>query len=193
MTAPTTPDPTQPAGATPPADPAPLPAPPAAGTPADEPLGEAGKKALQAERDARAALEKEIARLKPLADLLGGKPTGDTKSDLEKLTERMAELETAAATERLGRLRLEVATEKGLTPAQAARLQGTSRDELAADADALLALFPAAPAASGTPKPDPSQGAKGTATDIDARIADAEAKGDLRTAFALKAQKLTTK
>ncbi|WDM16745.1 DUF4355 domain-containing protein [Streptomyces lavenduligriseus] len=36
---------------------------------------------------------------------------------------------------------LEVAAEKGLTPAQAARLQGSTKEELEADADALLSLF----------------------------------------------------
>jgi hypothetical protein len=164
-------------------------------TTGDEPLGEAGKKALQAERDARAALEKQIKQLQPLMDLLGGKGSGDTKSDLEKLTERMAELENTAATEREARLRLEVASEKGLTPQQAARLQGKTREELAADADVLLTLFPPAPGtpqAPGTPRPDPSQGAKGGAPDLDAQIRDAEAKGDLARSIALKHQKLQT-
>ncbi|MEU3285568.1 capsid assembly scaffolding protein Gp46 family protein [Streptomyces longwoodensis] len=36
---------------------------------------------------------------------------------------------------------LEVAAEKGLTPAQAARLQGSTKEELEADADSLKALF----------------------------------------------------
>lgn len=36
---------------------------------------------------------------------------------------------------------LEIAASKGLTPAQAARLQGSTKEELEADADALKALF----------------------------------------------------
>src|SRR5690606_40101172 len=58
----------------------------------DQPLGEAGLKALQKEREARKALERQLAELAPLkqlADLLGGKSTGDAKTDLERLTERM--------------------------------------------------------------------------------------------------------
>lgn len=183
----------------PPADP---PAdPPKTGDGDDKPLGRNGEKALRAEREAREALEKQIkeleplkglADLKPLAELLGGKSTGNPKTDLEQLTERMSQLEQTASTERLGRLRLEVAAEKGLSPQQAARLQGGSREELTADADALLALFPVSPATT-RPKPDPSQGSKGIAPDLDAQIREAESKGEWLTAVALKNQKLTTK
>jgi hypothetical protein len=61
--------------------------------------------------------------------------------------------------------RLEVAHNKGLTPAQAKRLVGSTRDELEADADEILKDFPVTPAAPvrGVPAPDPSQGAKGEA------------------------------
>ena len=59
---------------------------------------------------------------------------------------------------------LEVAHEKGLTPAQAKRLVGNTREELEADADEVLRDFPVTPATPPTkpgPKPDPSQGPKG--------------------------------
>lgn len=165
-------------------------------TPGDEPLGAAGLKALQDEREARKALEKQLNALKPLADLLGNNaPTGDGKSDLDKLTERIEAAEKAAAEERMARWRLEVAGEKGLTPQQAARLAGATREELAADADALLALFPQQAAGQqqqqqpGTPKPDPTQGSRGAGSDIDARIAEAEKNGKVSEAIALKAQK----
>jgi hypothetical protein len=47
-------------------------------------------------------------------------------------------------------LRLTVAAEKGLTPTQAARLKGATKEELESDADELKALFaPAADAARG--------------------------------------------
>lgn len=184
--APNPPAPTPPAPPGPPADP-PKP---------DDPLGPAGLKALQEERDARKALEKRLATLAPLekfaAALAGddaGKPTG--KTDVEQLGERLANHETELANERAARWRAEVAHERGLTPAQAARLTGSTRDELLADADALLALFPAAaPAAPGTPKPDPSQGARGGGPTIDARIAEAQAKGDWRTVISLQNEKL---
>lgn len=193
-----TPTATDPAGATPPAatnPPAPAPASPEDG------LGEAGKRALQAERDKRKELEKQVGELKPLLDFVsqirGGQAVPDSqKTEVEQMAARLAEVEKSAADERMLRLRLEVATEKGLTPAQAARLTGTSKEELAADADALKVLFPTAPAAGGqpgtpgTPAPDPSQGARGGGTSIDALIADAEQRGDTRTAIVLKARKL---
>ena len=173
-----------------------------AGKPEDQ-LGDAGKKLLADQRteikELKAKLGKldglDIDALTNLANALGGKPSGDTKTDLERLTERLAEVEESAATERLARLRLEVATDKGLTPRQAARLQGNTRDELAADADDLLATFPqqasnGQPAGGGSPRPDPTQGSRGSGDNVDARIAEAEEKGDYRTAIALKAQRL---
>ncbi|MEO3974366.1 hypothetical protein [Streptomyces sp. CAU 1734] len=49
-------------------------------------------------------------------------------------------------------LRITVAAEKGLTPAQARRLQGSTREELEADADELLNDFaPAAPVTNPPP------------------------------------------
>ncbi|OKI19671.1 hypothetical protein A6A07_07400 [Streptomyces sp. CB03911] len=67
-----------------------------------------------------------------------------------------ARAEADAANRRV--LLLEVAAEKHLTPAQAARLQGATRDELIADADALKADF--APA-GGTPPAPLSGGNRG--------------------------------
>ncbi|GLY21688.1 hypothetical protein [Micromonospora sp. NBRC 101691] len=160
----------------------------------DEPLGPAGKKALDEERAARKELERKLAALAPLEQLaqaLGGKATGDGKTDLERLTERLTQHETEIAAERAARYRAEVAAAKGLTPQQAARLQGATREELEADADALLALFPAAPAGPRNPVPDPSQGPRGTQPpDLEAQIAAAQAKGDYRAVIALQQSKL---
>jgi hypothetical protein len=80
------------------------------------------------------------------------------------------------------------AHEKGLTAAQAARLVGRTREELTADADALLEAFKDVAGTPGTPKPDPTQGPRGE-IDFDAQIADAEAKGDIKTSIRLKRQK----
>lgn len=162
--------------------------------PTDEPLGEGGKKALEAERQARKELEQRLKNLEPLQQLAdairGGKHVPeDEKTEIERLSEQIRQLEANAESERLGRLRLEVATEKGLTPAQAARLQGSSREEFAADADALLALFPTE--GPRRPAPDPTQGARGP-VDLRAQIRDAEAKGDLSEAIRLKMQALAT-
>jgi hypothetical protein len=132
--------------------------PPAADPPADpkpdaDSLGDAGKKALAAERDARKAAEKELAKYR--------KAEAD-KADADKSeAEKRAAAEQRAVDAELRATRLEVAHEKGLTPAQAKRLVGSTRDELAADADEILRDFPTAAAKPAGPKPDPSQGARG--------------------------------
>lgn len=188
----TTPEPT--AGDPPaaPADPVPLAPPPAA---VDVPLGPAGERALAAEREARKGLERQLAELAPLKDLAkaltGGAPPPDGKTDLQVLQERLATHETDLAGERSARWRAEVAHEVGLTPQQAARLQGATKEELAADAAALKELFPTVPATPGTPKPDPSQGPRGPGPDVDSRIAEAQKTGDWKTVIALQNQKLT--
>lgn len=188
---------------TPPADPKPSdpPAAPPANPPGDPakpqdpPLGEGGMKALTAEREARKALEKQLASLAPLQKLAealagGDKPNG--KTEVELLNERLASHETDLAAEREARWRAEVAIAKGLTAVQSARLRGKTRDELLADADALLAEFPAAPAGPRTPAPDPSQGSRGGAgaLDLDAQIAEAQKNGDYKAVIRLNGLKM---
>lgn len=81
-------------------------------------------------------------------------------SDTERLqaeaTAARAEAEAAkleAATATAGLVRAQVAADKGLTVDQAARLHGSTKEELEADADALKALFaPAGPAAPRGPQ-----------------------------------------
>jgi hypothetical protein len=184
--------------APPPGDPAPTPepAPTPAPKPDDQPLGPPGLKALQTERKAREDLEKRLAALEPLQKLAeaigGGQPKPGGKSEVELLNERFAELERTATEERAARWRLEVAAEKGLTPQQAARLAGATREELAADADALLELFPTTPTGPRTPVPDPSQGARGgqPGPDLQAQIEAARKAGDFKKAISLERQKL---
>lgn len=100
------------------------------------------------------------------------------KSEQEKLVESHAAAEQRAQAAELKATRLEVAAEKGLTPAQAKRLVGTTRDELEADADEVLRDFPAATAIPGvkTPRPDPSQGSRGgkAMSGRDAGVAEAQ-------------------
>ena len=102
--------------------------------PDTEDLGEGGKRALEAERKARKAAEKAAkdleARLKELED--------KDKSDTEKLSEKAATAEKRAIEAELRATRLEVAHKKGLTPAQAKRLVGSTPEELEADADDFL-------------------------------------------------------
>jgi hypothetical protein len=186
--------------APPPPAPTPPTVPPAPGDspPDDRPLGPAGEKALAAERAARKALEQQVADLAPLrklAEALGaGTPAAAGKSEADLLGERLAAHERELAAERQARWRAEVAAEKGLTAAQAARLVGATRDELAADADALVTLFPPAiPAGPRTPAPDPSQGAQGTGTapSLDAQIAEATKAGTTRLVIALNDRSCT--
>jgi hypothetical protein len=196
-----TPVPTPPAQPpTPPASgqPAPATKPPAGDPPTDppdKPLGPNGEKALAAERKRADDMEKQLKALAPLqklAEALGGAgdpATGPT--DIEKITERLTKHETELAGERSARWRAEIANEKGLTIEQAARLQGDSKDALAADADALKALFPTAPLPPGTPRPDPHQGGLGGGSaNLDSQIAEAQKAGDVRKVIALQRQKL---
>ena len=184
----------------PPGDPAPAPTEPTTPPPTpptepsgDQPLGPTGQKALAAEREARKALEKQLAELSPLKQLAeaisGGQKPADGKSEVDLLNERFASYEKDIAAEREARWRAEVAQEKGLTAQQAARLRGTTRDELVADADELVALFPTGPR---TPAPDPSQGARGgqPGPDLQAQIAEARKAGDFRKAISLERSKL---
>lgn len=196
------PTPTPPAAPVPapPGQPAPVTTPPAGDPPngpadGDKPLGPNGEKALQAERKRADDMEKQLKALAPLqklAEALGGAgdpATGPT--DIEKITERLTKHETELAGERSARWRAEIANEKGLTIEQAARLQGDSKDALAADADALKALFPTAPLAPGTPRPDPSQGGLGGGSaNLDSQIVEAQKAGDVRKVIALQRQKL---
>lgn len=64
-----------------------------------------------------------------------------TKSETDKATDRATEAEKRASSAELELARLNVALAKGLTPAQAKRLSGSTEEELTADADELLELF----------------------------------------------------
>ena len=78
-----------------------------------------------------------------------------SKSEQEKLTERASELEKNLTTAEANAARFEIALEKGLTKSQAKRLVGSTREELEADADELLAdlgLDDEKPAPSRRPK-----------------------------------------
>jgi hypothetical protein len=185
--------------------PTPTPPPAATGTPpagagttpdpatGDQPLGEGGLKALQAERDARKELEKQLQALAPLQQLataLGADPAKG-KTEIEQITERLAAQEKQLSEANQARWRAEVANTKKLTPEQMAELRGSTAEEFAAHADRLLAAFPTAPAAPGTPRPDPSQGGRsGGGPDLEAQIAEAQKKGDWRSVVALQNQKL---
>lgn len=145
--------------------------PPAPGAPAasganangEDDLGEKGKAALDKERTARRDAEKRAkegeAAIAKLAELEEAQ-----KSEQQKLTERAEKAEREAADAKASILRRDVAADKKLPAAMAERLRGTTREELEADADALLALMPA-PASNdadkggrGTPPPSGTSG-----------------------------------
>jgi hypothetical protein len=130
----------------------------------DQQLGVAGKKALDAERREKRAAERRAAeleaRLKEFEDR--------DKTEAQKLAERAEKAEAELATLQAASLRAEVALEKGLTPAQAKRLIGSTREELEADADELLEAL-GQQSAPRAPRPDPNQGrhSGGTASTAD--------------------------
>jgi hypothetical protein len=79
------------------------------------------------------------------------------KTDSQKIQEERDALKTELGTLTLQSLRRDVADEKGLTPAQARRLVGSTREEMEADADDLITTFPKAKPQFG----NVGQGARG--------------------------------
>lgn len=116
------------------------------------------------------------------------------KTEQQKLAERAEAAEKAAADAEARLLRRDVGARKGLPAALADRLQGSTEDEMAADADRLLeAVKPG--------RPDPNRldghlngGARGDGATptLDQQIAAAEAKGDWQAVQDLNVRKLAT-
>lgn len=140
---------------------------------ADEQLGDPGKKALQSEREARKQAEDALKALRQEIE------------DSKKTAEQKAADDIAAAKAEAGQssakaLRYEVAAEKGLDLKLAARLTGSTKEELEADADALMALIPKAqqaetptgPTVPGQQPGGPQAPATITQSDLDALAAD---------------------
>ena len=78
-------------------------------------------------------LEQAEKRLQELEDA--------EKSQLDKANERITAAEKRAEEAETRAMRLQVAHDKGLTPAQAKRLSGSTLEELEHDADELVELF----------------------------------------------------
>lgn len=192
------PTPQPPAPAQPPQPTSP-PTPPAAPAPTSGPESwpeEARKKITELNAE-NASWRTKFRQAEPLLEALGGKTSGDTKTDLEKLTERFETYEQQVTEERIARFRAEVAQEKGLTAAQAKRLVGKTKEELLTDADDFIASMPAppTPAANGAPHTPvealrPGSMPQPPAPDINALIADAKKRGDVMTVIALENSKL---
>lgn len=139
----------------PPADPTPTPDP-------DEPLGEPGKRALDAEREARKSAEAAVAGITrdfedfktSLASALGIKPKDDDGDVLATVQQQLAAIQKEAAVLRVAN-QYEI-TDKDDLDLLAAAGTDEARDKLAAR----LAAKKDDPA-PGTPKPDLTQGGKG--------------------------------
>lgn len=119
-----------------------------------EPLGEGGKRALDAERAARKAAEKAAADLAARVQAF----EDAQKSDAERVAERLAAAEAAAADARAEAARLRIAAEVGLPADLHEFLVGNDEDTLRAKAQKLAAM--ATPAVKPAPAPDQAQGAK---------------------------------
>lgn len=117
-------------------------------------LGEAGKRAIAAERTRADAAER---RVRELEASIGGFETqiADLTSERDTLTADLGNKDATIT-------RLNVGIDKGLPKSLIARLQGDDEDALLADADALLEFVPAD--SKPSPRPDPSQGSKDTGT-----------------------------
>ncbi|WP_367129933.1 MULTISPECIES: hypothetical protein [Streptomyces] len=118
---------------------------------------------LTAELAGRAA---RVAELEPAAVKLHQLQEAG-KTEAQRLTERAEAAERLAEQTRAELIRAQVAHSKGLTARQAARLVGTTQEELEADADELLADLTPTPAGHRLMPPDPSQGSSGQHTAAD--------------------------
>jgi len=100
-------------------------------------------KALSRKHESQAKTNSDAAsKLKELEDA--------GKTEAERLQAKADENEKKAAAAEARALRLEVAAAKGLTPAQAKRLVGATKEEFEADADELLTTFKPADTAGGS-------------------------------------------
>jgi hypothetical protein len=119
------------------------------------------------------------------------------KTEAQRTAEALAATEQRATKAERELLLREVADDKGLTLAQARRLNGTTREELLADADEFLTLLPAATAAqpapaSRTPVEALRPGAlpNPVPLSLDDQIAAARQAKDFRAVISLENQKL---
>lgn len=143
--------------------------------------GKGGKKAvladLASERKIRKELEKRLQVLE-----------NTQKSDLEKATSSAEREKTRAESAEQELTRYKVIAATGLPPELQEFLPaGADEDALTEKATKLIEALGSKP---GTPKPDPSQGAKGSGPSIDARIAEAQRNGDFKTVIKLQNDRL---
>lgn len=117
-------------------------------------LGDAGKKALAAERAAKKAAEKQLNELTARLTEYENRD----KTEAQKLVERAEQAERERDALRVESLRARVAITKGLPADLMEFLTATDEDELAAQADRLMARLPTPDPAR--PRADVDQGAR---------------------------------
>lgn len=120
----------------------------------DQPLGEGGKKALEAERSARQALEKQIKTLTDGLAALSGEPK--STDPIASLTARLEALETSDRTKSAQLKVAELARDNGITDADDIKLMQSATDD-----ESLNLLVKRLKPQAGTPKPDLTQGGSG--------------------------------
>ena len=193
----------------PPATGDPAPAAPAAPPPDPEPalpadLGEAGRKAIDAERTLRKNLERQLRELEPLAEQ-ARKDADARKSAEQKLAEKLTTAEANAQAARAELSKLQAAIAKmpaGFDPAQLPnvlkRLTGATPEELEADAVELFNLMapapppPSAPNGQQRPVEQLRPGALPATPELSLadQIATAERAGDVQLSMRLKSTQL---
>lgn len=119
------------------------------------------KRALESERTARRQAEKDLgaanARIKELED--AGKSEEQRREDASKeMVSENQSLKSQVEQKDALLLRYEVAADKGLDLAAAKRLQGSTREEIEADAADWIARWGSGAGSGQTPPPDPGQG-----------------------------------
>ena len=127
------------------------------GDPSD--LGDAGRRAIAAERAARAEAERRATAAEAEVERQA-RELDDAKKNAEQAAGLVA--------------RYEAAETAGLPLSMAKRLIGATPEELAADAAQLAQTLAAQP--SGTPRADPSQGAGNTGSGRTTSVAEAMAE-----------------
>jgi hypothetical protein len=159
-----------------------------------EGLGDAGKAAIQKERDARADLERRLAESEQLKKDLAAQVKAfedRDKTEQQKLADRVEELQQAIAAKdkeidraQRASLRASVAADKGVPVTS---VSGTTREEMEASADEVLAWLEAKTASKrSTPKPPaPSGGLKSGASSTGDQSTDPKE----RAAAALRAMR----
>jgi regulator of protease activity HflC (stomatin/prohibitin superfamily) len=114
------------------------PAPPKDATSDDADMGDTGKKALDAERKARRDAEARLKELEPLAEEARKRTEGE-KSELTKAQEALVTEREARTKAESELLRYAVGADKNVPLKLIRFLHGTTKEEVEASADALLA------------------------------------------------------